>query len=759
MKRAGIGGVELSFLGQNGEGWGSEQWFTNLSKILYHANRLGIEADIMPGVHWVTSAKDVSFTGDASEKELQIISRQMRLAGNTAIEIPVPNCQDAGPGNHDFDSRGSIHDAQLVGVTAWSAENGPRAEILSGPKSEWIDLRDETRRSSVIPWTPPHPGLWTITSFWNMPTGILIRGVPAIDHFSPCGSRAVTDYWDTQMACRTELCELLRNTGRYLFLDSLELGTSFYWTNQMAEEFEKRRGYALLPWLHCIYNSNIQKGVCQKVRRDFSQTLTELLGENYFAAFDRWCRTYGLELRAQSCYGIWAEMAQVSMYISCPETERLGFTDSIDGYRGQAGTVHIQKKAIYSAEVAPVLGAAWRQTWAQMLFHIYRCFAAGVNQVVLHGYAYQTDSEDIEEQWPGYSPMAPLFSEELGARIPSWRFVSPVLTSIARQQWFLQQGSPVVDLAVYRHSDREECMCPDYLTDDTLDRCGYAYDFISPSQLKPDKVAVMNGRLFPQGPSYKALLLVEQKHLPVDVSQTFLSCAAAGLPVIFIGGIPEESSYLLPEDGDATVCRNIDSMFAYENVTRVKDLPQVAVWLRAHGLVPAQGVHSLPLECWDITLSIWQPTEEYHLQTKTTTLKLPQHELMPWERLAGKPVSGIGYYYTEFTLPNCWNCVLELGQVLDLCTVHVNGREAPAVNPITGRTDISKLVQSGVNSLDIQVGSNLYGAMCTLHRTFEDIVGQNAPHMAGIRAEELPKAAGLLGPVLLRYSEKNERSS
>lgn len=59
MKRAGIGGVELSFLEQNGEGWGSEQWFTNLSKILYHANRLGIEADIMPGVHWVTSAKDV----------------------------------------------------------------------------------------------------------------------------------------------------------------------------------------------------------------------------------------------------------------------------------------------------------------------------------------------------------------------------------------------------------------------------------------------------------------------------------------------------------------------------------------------------------------------------------------------------------------------------------------------------------------------------------------------------------------------------
>ena len=115
-----------------------------------------------------------------------------------------------------------------------------------------------------------------------------------------------------------------------------------------------------------------------------------------------------------------------------------------------------------------MLGAAWRQTWAQMLFHIYRCFAAGVNQVVLHGYAYQTDCENAEERWPGYSPMAPLFSEELGMRVPSWNLVAPVLTAVSKQQWFLRQGVPVVDLAVYRHSDWEDRLHPDYLSDDAL---------------------------------------------------------------------------------------------------------------------------------------------------------------------------------------------------------------------------------------------------------------------------------------------------
>ena len=149
--------------------------------------------------------------------------------------------------------------------------------------------------------------------------------------------------------------------------------------------------------LHCIYAPDIKEGLTQKVRRDFSQTSTELLGENYFSAFDRWCRSYGLELRAQSCYGVWAEMAQVSGYISYPETER----------------------------------------------------------------------------WLGYSPMALLFSEELGTHVPSWNLVAPVLTAVSRQQWFLRQGVPVVELAVYRHSDWEDRLHPDYLSDDALNQLYY----------------------------------------------------------------------------------------------------------------------------------------------------------------------------------------------------------------------------------------------------------------------------------------------
>ena len=92
---------------------------------------------------------------------------------------------------------------------------------------------------------------------------------------------------------------------------------------------------------------------------------------------------------------------------------------------------------------------------------------------LFHGYAYQTDCENAEERWLGYSPMAPLFSEELGTRVPSWNLVAPVLTAVSRQQWFLRQGVPVVELAVYRHSDWEDRLHPDYLSDDALNRLYY----------------------------------------------------------------------------------------------------------------------------------------------------------------------------------------------------------------------------------------------------------------------------------------------
>lgn len=859
MKRAGIGAVELSFLGQNGQGWGSESWFSHLAVILREAARLGLQVDVMPGVHWVTAALGIPIHGDASEKELVVIEETIDPV-QTQFSVPAPAPRAPGSGNHDFDSRTAVTAARLVGVTVRAAEDDGLATVLMDPGETWIDLQSYAAAPYVCTWTPPHPGQWIISAFWSVPTGILIRGVPAIDHFGCAGSWAVTDYWDTQLAQHPEVRTLLCGSGTYLFLDSLELGTEHYWTDSLLREFQIRRGYALLPWLHCVYTAP-KNADTEKIQRDFFQTLTELLGENYFQAFSAWCSRYGLELRAQSCYGIRAEMARTSMYIPCPETERLGFTDSIDGYRGQAGTVHIQGRPIYSSELAPVLGAAWRQTWRQMLWHTYRCFAAGVNQTVWHGYAYRTDLEDREEQWPGYSPMAPLFSEELGDRIPSWQFVRPVNDAIARQQWFVQQGTAIVDLAVYRHSDWEDKLNPDYLNDDTLDRWGYSYDFISPAHLLLEGDLIADGRLFPNGPNYKALVFIHQTHLPAELVHVLLHLAEAGFPMLFVGAMPSAGSYYFPVDGDTKVRKSMAELRQYKTTEVVPDLTQVTAWLQAHDLLPDAKPNApaalltahrrtecaelyyifhqskqagtkktsrpdaplctnmtlrgtgcvyrldpwtgnayqldsrvgkerntvevvlelagndaalllvtedpvptepepvpcreqLPLDRWDISLSVWLPSGTDHLRTETKTYMFSSCELKNWEQLTGKPVSGTAQYRTKVSLPECRRCVLSLGQVIDLCRVKVNGCPAPAVDPVTTAVDISSLIHPGTNTLEVEVGSNLYGVMCDLGRTFETMVGPNGPRMPGLCAGELPDAAGLLGPVILQYTPR-----
>lgn len=275
----------------------------------------------------------------------------------------------------------------------------------------------------------------------------------------------------------------------------------------MLPEFRRRRGYDLLPELPRLFSDAPEDAALQ---RDYDQVLTELLRENYFSAFSRWCEANRLRLRAQSCYGIHSEMAQVSTAIHCPETERLGFTDSIDGYRNQAGTVHVQNKPVYSAELAPVLGAGYRQTWRQLLFHTYRCFVSGVNYAVWHGYAYRTDLEDSREQWPGYSPMTPLFGEELGSRIPSWQYCRAANDTITRQQTFLQYGTAKVDLAVYHHSYYENNLAPDYSMEDMLETHGYSLDYLSPSLMQPE-LEVKDGMLLPNGPGYRGILLLNQQ--------------------------------------------------------------------------------------------------------------------------------------------------------------------------------------------------------------------------------------------------------
>ncbi len=66
------------------------------------------------------------------------------------------------------------------------------------------------------------------------------------------------------------------------------------WTDGLAEDFEKRRGYKLLPFLPALFCDVGAK--TRQIRDDFDLTVAERLDETYYQQLSRWCAKHNIAL-------------------------------------------------------------------------------------------------------------------------------------------------------------------------------------------------------------------------------------------------------------------------------------------------------------------------------------------------------------------------------------------------------------------------------------------------------------------------------
>jgi len=85
-----------------------------------------------------------------------------------------------------------------------------------------------------------------------------------------------------------------------IFADSMEVFGSD-WTPEFAQEFQKRRGYDLIPLLPSLTGDVDTKS--EAVRQDWGRTLTELFDERFMAPMQRFAKERGTKFRVQG-YGI-----------------------------------------------------------------------------------------------------------------------------------------------------------------------------------------------------------------------------------------------------------------------------------------------------------------------------------------------------------------------------------------------------------------------------------------------------------------------
>lgn len=450
-------------------------------------------------------------------------------------------------------------------------------------------------------------GTWVVLAYWargsaQQPEAGPHTAPPAyvVDHFSAAGTKAVLDEWHSTILTR-EIRDLLRQAGGDLFEDSLEIETdATVWTPGFLAEFHRRQGYDLTPYLPIVVQ---QKGnypfaydadTSNHVRDDYNQVLSDLYQENHLIPIRDLAHSLGMTLRVQP-YGLQTDAILSAALLDVPEGESLGFKN-LDDFRVLASGRDMGGRQLLSCESAAYANGAYNTTWDKVLQTMGSVFAGGVNQAVLHGFAYAMAPGAA---WPGFAAFSPYngtgigYSEAWGPRQPTWAHVPGIAGWFARTQLVLRTGTPKVDLAFFRQKGWTSTgIGAPWSTNDGIP-VGWSHGFLSEPMLDLPTAVVRDGRLAPDGPAYKAMILGgDQFHgsehtLSVPAAQRLLGFARAGLPTVVIGTWTDVHATGLAQPGENDRLRGLlAELVTLPSVRTVADATGIPGALADLGVTP-----------------------------------------------------------------------------------------------------------------------------------------------------------------------------
>jgi hypothetical protein len=227
-----------------------------------------------------------------------------------------------------------------------------------------------------------------------------------------------------------------------VFSDSLEVFSSD-WTDDLPQEFHKRRGYDLTPYLPALIGDIGDKTA--SVRHDWGQTLTELADERYLEPLRAWAHAHGTRLRSQT-YGTPPVVLSSSALVDLPEGEGPHWR-SFSTARWAASASHLYGRPVTSSETWTWLhSGAFRATPLDMKAEADLHFLQGINQLIGHGWPYSPESAG-RPGWRFYAAAA--FNDHN----PWWIVMPDVARYLQRVSFLLRQGKPANDVAIYLPTD------------------------------------------------------------------------------------------------------------------------------------------------------------------------------------------------------------------------------------------------------------------------------------------------------------------
>lgn len=257
---------------------------------------------------------------------------------------------------------------------------------------------------------------------------------PVLDHYSRAALQRHLD------VAGERLWTAVKGSGiRSFWFDSLEVYDS-NWTTGLLKQFEQRRGYGLKPRLPLLFGEATAEA--RQLRYDYWRTLSQLATDNFLKPLQEWCHRKGVQLSGEP-YGQPPVMLGGSRYVDRVFGEHYEWR-MFNASRWASSGAHLNGNNVVGAEAWTWLARPNRfgETLEQLKLASDMHFVSGI--ISLMGIAYYYSPESAAKPgWVGYN--GPVLNHN-----QTWWPYFPLFSRyVQRVSYLLQQGRPVVDVALY----------------------------------------------------------------------------------------------------------------------------------------------------------------------------------------------------------------------------------------------------------------------------------------------------------------------
>lgn len=531
----------------------SPQWMQMLRHTESEAARLGMKIDMNTGTGWPFGGPEVSIE-DAACK---LLIEEYTLKGGERLKEKVEVT--------DEKQRPYARLARLMAFRVLTDSSTPKEQKAVRCYNLTSKLID-----GKLNWKAPKGEWQLIAAFVGKTFQKVKRSAPGgegyvMNHFS---AKAVSNYlgrFERAFAGQTTDGSAGTPTAypHNFFNDSYEVYGAD-WTDDLFEQFARRRGYKLEEHLP-EFLSQERTETTRRIVSDYRETLAELLQENFTRQWTDWAHKHGSRTRNQA-HGSPGNLIDLYATVDVPECEGFGLSDfGISGLRKDSLTrpndsdlsmlkyassaAHIAGKPFTTSETFTWLTEHFRTSLSQCKPDIDLMFVSGVNHTYFHGTTYSP----VQAAWPGWKFYA---SIDMSPTNNIWRDAPAFFDYITRCQSFLQMGQPdndfLVYLPVYDMWDEQggrlllfdihkmARRAPRFI--EAVHRiydAGYDMDYISDNFIR--NAMCQDGKILTSGGvSYKALVVPGARLMPADVLEKLLQLVDEGAMIVFLEQYPED---------------------------------------------------------------------------------------------------------------------------------------------------------------------------------------------------------------------------